>query len=319
MHVWRGCDEVRADLPATSVTIGVFDGVHRGHRELISRVVADREKGLLPVAVTFDPHPMAVIRPALAPVPLTSLEYRLELFAHAGIGGVLVVPFTRELASETAERFAVRVVAETLQARHVVVGGNFRFGHRAAGDARLLAELGRELGFAVTVVDLTPVPTSESPGPAGTDPILSSTAIRRMIAAGDVCAAARALGRPHRVTGPVVRGDRRGRQLGYPTANIAASAMAVPADGVYAARMRASGQAWRPAAVSIGTNPTFGGDSRRIEAFVIDAPEGFDIYGQVADLEFVSRLRPMARFDSVQELRDQMALDVESARKALGA
>ncbi|MCU0284302.1 MAG: bifunctional riboflavin kinase/FMN adenylyltransferase, partial [Candidatus Nanopelagicales bacterium] len=247
MHLWRGVDEVPSELPPTSVTIGTFDGVHRGHRILLDRVVADAVGGSMPVAVTFDPHPLSVIRPDVAPLLLTGLPHRLELLADAGIQGVLALRFTHEVAAESAERFATRVLAGALNARHVVVGANFRFGHRAAGDVVTLTELGRELGFDVTVVELAPLDGEQA---------VSSTAIRAMVAAGDVAGAATALGRPHRVSGTVVRGDQRGRQLGYPTANVeVADGVAVPADGVYAAWFRAAGepQAWRPAAVSVGT------------------------------------------------------------------
>ncbi len=344
MHVWRGCEQVPADLAPTSVTIGTFDGVHRGHRVLIDRVVADRARGLLPVAVTFDPHPLAVIRPDIAPLLLTSMEHRFELFEREGLGGVLAIQFTPELAAESAERFATRVLAETLNAEHVVVGRNFRFGHRAAGDVVLLAELGRELGFTVRVVDLEPLdgavpaghhlssvgmtaghstvhdgaPVEDPQGP----PAVSSTAIRALVASGDVEGAEAALGRPHRLTGVVARGDRRGRELGYPTANLEVPVgMAVPADGVYAARFRTSGEPdrWRPAAVSVGTNPTFAGQTRRVEAYVLDAPEGYDVYGHAADLEFVALLRGMVRFNSVAALIEQMAVDVTQARVLLDA
>jgi riboflavin kinase / FMN adenylyltransferase len=303
MHVWRGCAEVPTGLPATSVTIGAFDGVHRGHRILIDRAVAEATDGLLPVAVTFDPHPLSVIRPDMAPLLLTSMAHR----------------FTPELAAESAERFASRVLADTLNARHVVVGRNFRFGHRAAGDVELLKELGRELGFDVTVVDLEPLDApggAASEGPNG--PVaVSSTEIRALVAAGDVVGAAAALGRAHRMSGPVVHGDHRGRELGYPTANVdVPDSMAVPGDGVYAGRFRAEGEQaiWRPAAISVGTNPTFDGETRRVEAFVLDAPEGYDVYGQWADIEFIERLRPTLRFDSVEALIVQMADDVEHTR-----
>ena len=206
---------------ATSVTIGAFDGVHRGHRVLLDRAVAEAADELLPVAVTFDPHPLSVIRPDMAPLLLTSMAHRLEIFEAEGIGGVLVIQFTPELAAESAERFASRVLADTLNARHVVVGRNFRFGHRAAGDVALLTELGRELGFDVTVVDLEPL---DAPGAASEGPdepvAVSSTEIRALVAAGEVAGAAAALGRPHRVSGLVVHGDHRGRELGYPTANV---------------------------------------------------------------------------------------------------
>ena len=313
MHFWRGCDEVPPEMPSTSVTVGTFDGVHRGHRLLLERVVADAADGSMPVAVTFDPHPMAVIRPEMAPLLLTSIPHRLELFADVGLQGVLAIQFNRELAAESAERFAARVLAQTLNARHVVVGRNFRFGHRAAGDVRLLEELGRELGFAVTVVDLAPLHGETA---------VSSTAVRAMVAAGDVAAAAQALGRPHRVSGQVVDGDRRGRALGFPTANVAVDAgIAVPADGVYAGWLRGEGEpeTSRPAAISVGTNPTFDGTERRVEAFVIDAPDGYDLYGHWVDVEFVERLRGMERFESVDDLVVQMRADVARARDVLAA
>jgi riboflavin kinase / FMN adenylyltransferase len=240
------------------------------------------------------------------------VQHRMELLADAGIEGVLAIQFTAELAAESAERFAARVLAETLGARHVIVGRNFRFGHRAAGDVGLLEELGRELDFEVTAVDLEPL---------NAEIAVSSTQVRAMVAAGDVESAAVALGRAHRTSGYVVQGDRRGRDLGFPTANVDVPAtMAVPADGVYAARFRAALQPerWRPAAVSVGTNPTFDGLTRRVEAFVLDAPPGYDVYGRWADVEFVQRIRPMVRFDSVEALVAQMAQDVSQARRILG-
>ncbi|MCU0262403.1 MAG: bifunctional riboflavin kinase/FAD synthetase [Candidatus Nanopelagicales bacterium] len=313
MHLWRGVDEVPPELPPTSVTIGTFDGVHRGHRILLDRVVADAAGGSMPVAITFDPHPLSVIRPDVAPLLLTGLPHRLELLAAAGIQGVLALRFTPEVAAESAEHFATRVLAQALNARHVVVGSNFRFGHRAAGDVVTLTELGRELGFDVTVVALAPM--------AGEQPV-SSTAIRAMVAAGDVAGAAEALGRPHRVSATVVRGDQRGRDLGYPTANLdVPEGIAIPADGVYAAWFRAAGEpeTWRAAAVSVGTNPTFDGEHRRVEAHVIDAPEPYDVYDHWCDVAFVARLRGMQRFDSVDELVGQMAQDVERARACLAS
>ena len=321
MHVWTAT--APPGIPPTAVTIGTFDGVHRGHRMLIDRVVADGPD-LLPVVLTFDPHPMAVIRPELAPPLLTTMPRRLELFAEAGVGATLVLPFTAELAAESAERFATRVLAEELGAQHVVVGRNFRFGHRAAGDVVLLTELGRELGFTVTVVDLAPLPGAGSEsGGAPAEPgstAVSSTAVRAMIAEGDVAGAARALGRPHRITGTVVHGDHRGRELGYPTANLdPIPGLAIPADGVYAARLRASGDpaGWRPAAVSVGTNPTFDGESRRVEAYVLDAPAGFDVYGAEVDLDLVAHLRPMLRFEGVEALLGAMSDDVARTREVL--
>jgi riboflavin kinase/FMN adenylyltransferase len=313
MHLWRGVDEVPSELPPTSVTIGTFDGVHRGHRILLDRVVADAAGGAMAVAITFDPHPLSVIRPDIAPLLLTGLPHRLELLGEAGVQGVLALRFTPEVAAESAEHFATRVLAGALRARHVVVGANFRFGHRAAGDVVTLTELGRELGFDVSVVELAPLDGEQA---------VSSTAIRAMVAAGDVEGAAAALGRPHRVSGPVVRGDQRGRDLGYPTANVeVADGIAVPADGVYAAWFRAAGepQTWRQAAVSVGTNPTFDGEHRRVEAYVLDAPTPYDVYDHWCDVAFVARLRGMERFESVESLVAQMAVDVEQARTVLHA
>lgn len=313
MHVWAGVDDIPAGLGPTSVTIGTFDGVHRGHRVLLDLVVADAGKGLLPVAVTFDPHPMAVVRPDLVPPMLTSVVQRLELFERFGIQGVLVVPFTAERAVQSAHAFATSVLVDGLAARHVVVGCNFRFGHRAAGDVRLLEQLGRAHGFGVTSVELEPLAGSGA---------VSSTVIRSMIAAGDVGQAAGALGHTFRLSGRVVGGDRRGRDLGFPTANLDVPAgMAVPADGVYAGRFHVPAESvlWRPAAISVGTNPTFGATSRRIEAYVLDAPDGYDVYGHRVDVEFVERIRPMVRFDTVEALVARMTEDVVRAREILGA
>ena len=312
MHVWAGVDDIPSGLGPTSVTIGTFDGVHRGHRVLLDAVVADARKGLLPVAVTFDPHPMAVVRPEAVPPLLTSVVQRLELFERFGIQGVLVVPFTRERAAQSAEEFATSVLVEGLAARHVVVGCNFRFGHRAAGDVHLLERLGQSHGFEVTSMELEPLAGSGA---------VSSTVIRSMVAAGDVAAAAEALGHAFRLSGRVVAGDRRGRDLGFPTANLDVPAgMAVPADGVYAGRFHVPAESglWRPAAISVGTNPTFDGHARRIEAYVLDAPEGYDVYGHRADVEFVDSIRPMARFDSVEALVAQMFDDVARSRRILG-
>lgn len=311
------------DLPATSVTIGTFDGVHAGHRVLLDRVVEDGERGLLPVAVTFDPHPLSVVRPELAPQLLTTVGHRVELLEQAGLGAVLVLPFTRERAHQEAAVFVRDVLVDTLHARHVVVGRNFRFGHRAAGDVALLVAMGAKLGFTVTVVELVPL-LSDPAGAVvegGTEEVcLSSTEIRAMVAAGDVEAAARALGRPHRVSGPVVTGDRRGRDLGFPTANLAVDpSLAIPADGVYAGHVRFSGnvERWWPAAVSVGSNPTFEGAARRVEAYAIDAPPQLDVYGQVADVDFEVWLRGMERFADVTALVHQMTRDVEAAREVL--
>jgi riboflavin kinase / FMN adenylyltransferase len=286
------------------VALGVFDGVHRGHRLIVARAAAAaRERGLPTVVVSFDPHPAAVLRPDSAPLMLTTLERRIGLLRSVGADEVVVLPFTRELSQRTPAEFAQAVLRDTLHAERVVVGASWRFGHKAAGDVALL----RELGFDVDGVELL-----------REDEVVSSSGIRAMIAAGDVAGAAAALDRPHLVEGPVVRGDARGRELGYPTANLALDpGIAVPADGVYAGwLLRDGGEGSRlPAAVSVGTNPTFDGTERRVEAFVLDAE--LDLYDEPVAVEFVARLRGMVRFDGIDALVEAMARDVEATRAAL--
>jgi riboflavin kinase / FMN adenylyltransferase len=311
VQVWRGLDEVPDGWGSSVVTVGVFDGVHRGHQHLVGRAVtAAAEAGVASLVVTFDPHPVAVLAPDRAPPALATLERRLALLAGLGVDAVCVLPFTRALAGLSPEDFAVHVLAERLHTRRVVVGENFRFGHRAAGDVDLLARVGVEHDFTVDAVPL-----------AGGEPRWSSTRVREALDAGDVGAAASVLGRPHRVEGPVVVGDRRGRGLGYPTANVAVPpGFAVPADGVYAGRLvRAAGtpaEERLPAAVSIGVNPTFDGTQQRVEAYVLDRDD-LALYGEEVGVDVCVRLRDTLRFDSVDALLAQMADDVEGTRAAL--
>jgi len=289
------------------VTVGVFDGVHRGHQQLIARAVAAaRERDLPSVLVTFDPHPAEVVRPGSHPAMLSSLSRRAELVEELGIDVFCVLPFTPELSRTPADEFAHEVLVDGLHAAEVVVGQNFRFGHRAKGDVALLTELGRRFGFATQGVEVI-----------STDSItFSSTYVRACIDAGDVAAAADALGRPHRLEGVVVHGDQRGHDLGYPTANVAPPPhSAVPADGVYACRFVHGGRAL-PAAVSVGTNPTFSGRQRSVEAYVLDVDE--DFYGHLVALDFVLRLRGMERFAEPAELVAQIGRDVERTRELLG-
>jgi riboflavin kinase/FMN adenylyltransferase len=289
--------------------IGNFDGVHAGHRALLIRA---REMASGPgdrvVAVTFDPHPAAVLRPELAPAALTSSRRRAELLLAAGADDVVVLDFTPDLASRTPEEFA-RMLRDDprIAADSVIVGENFRFGAKAAGDTAALAEWGAQLGYAVQALPLA----------AGDDATAwSSTRIRDAIALGDLGAAAAMLGRPHRLEGTVVRGDQRGRELGYPTANVAVDpSMAIPPDGVYAGWLIALGESL-PAAVSIGTNPQFGGVERRVEAYVLDRDD-LDLYGAAVAVDLVERLRGQQVFDSVEGLVDQMARDVAGARALL--
>ena len=311
MRIWRSLEEVPADLGRTAVVIGNFDGVHRGHRHVLGRAreVADAQ-GLLLVAVTFDPHPMAVLRPEHAPSMLSHVEDRAALLADAGADDVLALPFDRDVASWTPEEFVRRVLVDALHASAVVVGANFRFGHRAAGDVSTLVAAGKEHGF-----------TAEGIALEGGPQVWSSTYVRTCLAAGDVEGAAEALGRPYAVRGVVVEGDHRGRELGFPTANVPPDDLAVPADGVYAGRLRvldADPEAL-PAAISVGTNPTFAGErARRVEAYVLDRDD-LELYGRTVEISFVARIRGMVRFDSVDDLVATMHDDVTKAREVLGA
>jgi riboflavin kinase / FMN adenylyltransferase len=305
VRVWRSLEDVALlDGERSIVTVGNFDGVHRGHQSLLAQLVSRAESTGHPSAVTtFDPHPMTVIHPDSAPARLATLEHRLELLDAQGVESVLVLPFTRHLSQWSPEEFVRRVLVDALHTAEVRVGENFRYGHRAAGDVHSLQASGTQLGFDVVAVPLV-----------GEGSRWSSTYIRQCLAEGDVTAAAAALGRLHRVEGPVVEGDKRGRELGYPTANLGATeGLAVPADGIYAGWLvRESGERL-PAAISIGTNPTFGGTTRRVEAYVIGRDD-LELYGEHVALDFVERLRETIHFDGVDELLEQMADDVRRAK-----
>ena len=324
-----GLGEVPQAWGPSVITIGFFDGVHLGHQRILSRAAAAaREDGLPLVVVTFDPHPAEVIRPGSHPALLCSLRRRIGLLGELGASAVCVLAFTPEFSQLGPGEFVRAVLADRLHARHVVVGENFRFGHRAAGDLALLAELGEKYDFRAEGVPLL----------AEDGVTMSSSAIRDRVAAGDVAGAARGLGRPHRVEGVVVRGEQRGRALGFPTANLETAAhTAIPGDGVYAgwlARLGADGQeaerGWErgapgagkaqrwPAAISVGTNPTFGGRERVVEAYALDRDD-LDLYGVHAAVDFAERLRGMARFDTVDALVAQMRLDVAAARALVAA
>ncbi|MFR9775497.1 bifunctional riboflavin kinase/FAD synthetase [Micromonospora sp. MS34] len=308
MQRWRGYEAAPGGWGRSVVTIGVFDGVHKGHQATIGHAVARaRELGVKSVVVTFDPHPAEVVRPGSHPAVLTEPARKAELIEALGVDVLCVVPFTPEFSRLPAEAFVHDILVEHLHAALVVVGANFRFGHKAAGDVALLERLGRTFGFAVQGAPLV--------AEAGT--VFSSTYIRSCVDAGDVAAAAAALGRPHRVEGVVVRGDQRGRELGYPTANLLCHRYAaVPADGVYAARLVRRGREPLAAAVSIGTNPTFSGRERRVEAYALDFTG--DLYGERLALDFVAHLREQRTYDAIEPLVAQIAEDVERTRRALG-
>ena len=295
-----------------AVTIGAYDGVHTGHRLVIERVrrVA-AEQGLASAVVTFDRHPASVVRPESAPKLLTDLDQKLELLAGTGLDYVLLVRFDHERSEETAEDFVNEVLVNCLDVKAVVVGHDFHFGYKRLGSVPLLQDMGAELGFDVTGLRLFS-------GGLGRDPI-SSTRIRGLLADGAVGEAASLLGRPHQVRGVVADGDKRGRQLGYPTANVSLPEhIALPADGVYAGWYSRPDGVRRPAAISLGRRPTFYREAglSLLEAYLLDF-EG-DLYGEEARVEFVAHLRSQARFESAQALVEQMGRDVATTRQVLG-
>ena len=306
MQRWRGLEAIPSGWGRSVVTIGVFDGVHRGHAQLIGQAVRRARDLSVPcVLMTFDPHPSEVIRPGSHPAQLTTLRRRAELVEQLGADVFFVLPFTAELSRMPADEFVHEVLVERLHVAEAVVGDNFTFGHKALGNVDLLRALGQRFGFTAGGVNLL------SQGGL----TFSSTYIRSCIDAGDVAAAATALGRPHRVEGIVVRGDQRGRSIGYPTANLSTPRhTAIPADGVYACYFVHRGRALA-AAGSIGTNPTFSGRERRVEAFVLDVDE--DFYGEQVALDFVDRLRGMWRFDTTEKLVSQIEDDVARTREVL--
>jgi riboflavin kinase/FMN adenylyltransferase len=301
------------------VTIGVFDGVHRGHQALIRRTVElAAERGVPGVVLTFDPHPSEVIRPGSHPAQLTTLRRKAELMESLGIDVFSVLPFTLELSRLTAHEFVHEVIVDKLHAAAVIVGENFTFGHKAAGDVSLLRTLGKRFGFVAYGAELQGRSLDDTDH-VESEITFSSTYVRSCIDAGDVGAAAEALGRPHRLEGIVVRGDGRGHDLGYPTANLSTPRYAaVPADGVYSCWFTRSGAPGKrfPAAVSVGTNPTFSGRERTVEAFVLDVDE--DFYGQHVSLDFVAKLRDQVKFSSSAGLVAQIDDDVVRTREALG-
>ncbi|MDO5629530.1 MAG: bifunctional riboflavin kinase/FAD synthetase [Mobilicoccus sp.] len=318
MQRWTHLTDIPDDLTGSVVTLGNFDGVHRGHRAVLTRLLArSREAGVPAVAVTFEPHPIAVLFPERAPALIASLEQRLELLADVGLDGVLVMEFTRDLATWTPDRFVEEVFVDALNARAVVVGRDTRFGVRNSGDVDTLTTLGRRHGFDVEAITDEGETTSGEPGR------WSSTQVRTLLDAGDVAGADRVLGRPHAVAGTVVHGEHRGREIGYPTANLAQDSDGlVPADGVYAGWLvrpdlpTDDADHRLPAAISVGTNPTFDGVRRTVEAYVLDRTD-LDLYGERVAVEFVEHLRPMLRFDGVEELVERMAVDVDQARSIL--
>ncbi len=313
-RVVRQVDGLAPLSDGSVVTIGAYDGVHEGHKKVL-RLVRDLAdaRHLDAALVTFDRHPAQVVRPDSAPKLLSSLDQKLELLTALELVDVVcVLHFDEERSHETAEEFVREVLVGLLRARVVVVGADFHFGHRRGGNVALLEQMGADLGFEVVGLGLV--------APQGDHEPFSSTRVRGALANGDVAIAARLLGHPHEVRGTVVQGDRRGRELGFPTANVAVpEEICLPADGIYAGEYCGPDGVRRPAAISLGRRPTFYEDAEHslLEAHLLDF-DG-DLYGQPAAVRFVKRLRGELRFDSVDALVEQMGKDVEATRRMIGA
>jgi riboflavin kinase / FMN adenylyltransferase len=325
VYIWNDPSDVPADFGPSVVTFGNFDGVHRGHQQVLSQLIRSaRLSHAKAVAVTFDPHPALIHRPEAAPELIMGLDDKLEALGGLGLDAVLVVKYSLDLASLTAEEFVEQYLVDCLHASHVVIGHDARFGRGNSGDLDTMKALGEKFSFDVQVISEFGAEGYPLHDDDGTDRRCSSTWVREALQAGDVTTAASVLGRPHRMRGEVVHGAARGRDLGFPTANLASTASGyIPADGIYAGWLvDQAGTRW-PAAISVGSNPTFDGVSRQVEAHVIDRPEesvdDFDLYDQTVVVEFVSRLRGMVAYRGPEALVEQMGLDVLQAHDILFA
>jgi riboflavin kinase/FMN adenylyltransferase len=286
----------------TALTIGVLDGVHNGHRELLKRL----DPTLLRTVLTFDPHPVEVLRPGTAPRLITTIDERIELLEAAGVECVGVLDLG-DIKEQTPREFIDAILVDLFSVSQLVVGSDFRFGRDRSGDVTMLVSLGGDLGFRVEVIDLLEM--AETP--------VSSSRIRALVEQGRVAEAADLLGSRFRLGNVVVGGDKRGRQIGYPTANLRPPRRKlIPGNGVYACFATVGG-ATHQAAVNVGVRPTFGGEELLIEAFILDFDH--EIYGEQLTLDFVQYLRPELAFDGVDELVEQMAVDVDQARSILEA
>ncbi len=307
MRTITSADVSRPLASRSVVTIGNFDGVHRGHRELFQRVCRHaREERATSVVVTFAPHPLQLLRPDRAPQLITTPEQKRALIAESDLDLLLVIPFTPAFAEMSADSFVRDILVAGLGMVHLVIGHDYAFGRNREGNEQLLTRLADTLGFVVESLD--PVGDGEL--------IFSSSEVRRLVRLGEVAAAAPILGRYHRISGQVVHGREIGRSLGFPTANISTENQLIPADGVYAVWVEALGELHQ-GACSIGTNPTFAGGDRTIEAFLFDfnAP----LYGEEISIQFAGRLRGLVRFDNPSDLKEQIARDVATARTVLAS
>jgi riboflavin kinase/FMN adenylyltransferase len=304
MKVLRGFDDPAAYFGGF-VSVGNFDGVHRGHESMISALVDHARQADVPAVVfTFEPHPVAILRPNDVPPNLTTLAQKSQLLGNCGVDCVIAYPTNRELLDLQPEQFFERMLREKINSKGLVEGPNFCFGRNREGDIARLEQLCSRSGLLLDVVSPTKLE----------DEIVSSSAIRSRILAGDVAGAVRFLGRPYRIRGKVVPGDDRGRVIGFPTANLAEVATLVPADGVYAGLAHSSDGAY-PAAINLGTNPTFDEHRRKLEIHLV----GFagDLYEQQLDVDFVDRVRDVTKFENIDALRRQLQRDVETVRTML--
>jgi riboflavin kinase/FMN adenylyltransferase len=309
MLLIENLDDVPAGFGPSAVTIGKFDGVHLGHRGVIAQLTSlAADRGLEPVVVTFDRHPLALLRPEVCPDALVSNAQRAALLAETAVAATVVLEFTRELSALEPAEFAERILRDALDTRLVLAGADFRFGHRGAGTIDTLRDLGQKLGFEIELLEDVRVDGER----------VSSTKIREHLVAGQVRDATALLGRFPRVRSTVVHGDAIGREIGFPTANLdPAMEGFLPADGVYAAWAWVDGKRYG-SAVSIGNNPTFDGiPARRTEAHLLDA--SVDAYGKPIDLDFVEYIRPMVKFDGLDSLVSALSTDVERIRAVLAA
>lgn len=306
MEVIRGSQNIPESLKGAFVTIGNFDGVHLGHRFIFRRLVEEAHRAGRPaVAISFDPHPKMVLHPELRPFYLIStLEEKSRLLSDLGVDAFILIPFSVEYAGTTAEEFVREILWEKLRIRRILIGHDYTFGRGRKGNEAFLAEAGRRLGFDVEVIEAHCVG----------DTVISSTKIREALLAGEVRFAATLLGRPYNLRGPVVSGDHRGAQLGFPTANIDPEKELVPARGVYAVRVLRQGETL-DGVLNIGFNPTFDGHKRSIEAYIFDFKK--DIYGESLEILFIERIREEVRFESVETLVAQIGRDIDRTREIL--
>ncbi len=305
MNLIRNLDDLPDQFRSGAVTIGNFDGVHRGHARIIERMI-EKARGVCGPAVvfTFEPHPVRILRPELAPPPLTWTERKAELLAGLGVDSIIAYPTDEQLLALTAEEFFARIVREKLDARAMVEGPNFFFGHDRTGNTDVLKQLCNQASIDVEIVE--PLQLDND--------YVSSSRVRDCVRSGDVEQAGNMLTQPYRIRGMVTHGAGRGAKIGFPTANLDAIDTLIPANGVYAGRAHTSTGCW-PTAINIGPNPTFGEQAHKVEIHLIDHDES--LYGQPLEVDFIARLREIQTFASVDELKAQLAADVEKTKHTL--